>query len=160
MEVCASCFSVACSARCRCPHRTDPWTVSLTFERATFRCTLHVDSPTRARHPHIPALVVARNSRLPRVCRSLLLYSTHGLLYGQALLKALALRYARDDLLLAVSAAGCTWTAWAASPERPARAWDAHRPRHCMCACMACTRVFCRARVFRGAETASAWGYR
>ena len=33
--------------------------LSLTFERATFRCTLHVDSPTRARHPHIPALVAA-----------------------------------------------------------------------------------------------------
>ena len=32
-------------------------------------------------------------------------HGTRGLLYGQALLNALALRYAQDDLLLAVLAA-------------------------------------------------------
>ena len=52
------------------------------------------------------------------------------------------------------SAAGHIRTVWPAAWERPARAWDARRPRDCMCACVACARVFC------GAEAASAYGYR
>ena len=52
------------------------------------------------------------------------------------------------------SAAGHTRTVWPAAWERPARAWDARRPRDCMCACVACARVFC------GAEAASAYDYR
>lgn len=76
-----------------------------------------------------------------------------GLLYDQALLKALARHHARYRVLLAVSAAGCVLAAWPAARERPARAWDARRPRYCMGVCVACVRVFC------GAEAASACGY-